>query len=137
MSRRLGCWLALGCMGLTTAPAAARQAASPLDELNRLEGSLPANVQAVVTVRHAAAVRHTSAGAAFQSMLLESGRLAETERAWRALAGTLNWTPEQAFDELLGRHVTFVAGGLDPGTQGWALIGGVSRSAEERLRLAL
>lgn len=129
-------WLAAGCLGLL-APSAVAQAPSPLAELNRLEGSLPANIQALVTVRHARAVRRTPAVEALRHLLSESGRLAETERAWRSLAATLNWTPEQAFDELLGRHVTFVAGGLNPGAEGWALVGGVSRATEERMRLAL
>ncbi len=118
--------------------ALARQAPSPLDELNRLEGSLPEGVQAVVTIRNAAAARVTPAGRALEAMLRESDRFAEAGQAWRSLADSLRWSPGEAFDELLGRRVTIVARRLDPSDAGdWALIGEVSRAAEERLRLSL
>ncbi len=118
--------------------ALARQAPSPLDELNRLEGSLPEGVQAVVTIRNAAAGRVTPAGRALGAMLRESDRFAEAGQAWRALADSLRWSPGEAFDELLGRRVTIAARRLDPSDAGdWALIGEVSRAAEERLRLSL
>lgn len=124
--------------GVLPAAWAAAPAPRPADELARLAADLPPGVEIVFALHNAAAARSTTAGRATAALLDELGVLRETRGAWRGLAETLGWSPGRAFDELLGRRVTFVGRGLRDGRPAqWAVIGGVSRTAEQRLRSRL
>lgn len=104
----------------------------------RLLSGVPERVDAVLVVAHGSGPLRSEPGAALLAMLGEAGVLPETARAWEGLARTLDWTPVQAFDELLGRKFTLLLSGLDrAGGPDWALVTEVSTEAERRLRLRL
>lgn len=118
--------------------AADAQAPRPSEELARLDAVMPTGVEIVFAVHDAAAARSTAAGRAAATLLEELGALDETRGAWHGLAQTLGWSPRQAFDELLGRRVTFVGRGMRAGRPAeWAVIGVVSEAAALRLRSRL
>ena len=134
------CWfrtMAAVVLAVACRAEAEPQAPDPADELARIEAAVPADAEVVVTLHSGAAARRTPAGRAAAAMVTELVGEAETGRTWAGLAGVLGWSPEEAFDELLGRHVTLVVRGAKDGDGAWGLMGMVSREAEDRLRSKL
>jgi hypothetical protein len=107
---------------------------APCDTSALLRG-LPGDTEAVVVIAGAARQRASAPGRSLEALLHDVSALPETGAAWARLAGALDWTTAQAFDELLGRRVTLVMRGLGgPADPDWALLSDVTASTERRLR---
>ncbi len=131
---RFGVAAAIG-IALAEFGASAQTAECPVCQTEKFVQGLPRTYEAVLVVNNASRQRQDAAGQALAKMLEEAGALPETARAWQDLARALDWTPDQAFDQLLGRKFTLIVRGLDgPGQPDWAVITDVAPEAEARLR---
>jgi hypothetical protein len=142
IKRLLGACRAIGAAGAPgalaqptrAAPQPAAATCAPCDTSGLLRG-LPGDTEAVVMIANAARQRTSPAGQALQALLRDAGTLPETGAAWSRLAAALDWSADQAFDELLGRRVTLVMRGLNrSGEPDWAILSDVTAATERRLR---
>jgi hypothetical protein len=137
MSVRGGMLALVAAIGGAAVCAAQTADCVPCQAEKYLKG-LPSDYEAVFVVSDAARQRQSPAGRTLGRMLEESSLMPDTVRAWRGLAAVLDWTGEQAFDELLGRKVTIVMRGLGGDRPvDWAVLTEVTSEAERRLRQRL
>lgn len=123
---------------LAATAALAQPVPCPVEQSSRVMSLLPPDVEAVVTVTDAARQRSSPAGRALLALTEDSGRLAETLRAWREFSRVLGWDAPSAFDELLGRRVTLVMRGVGADRVAeWAVLSEISPEAERRLYRSL
>ncbi|MBL0920555.1 MAG: hypothetical protein IBJ10_00320 [Phycisphaerales bacterium] len=94
----------------------------------------PADVDALIAVQDAAAIRRGEMGPAATAMIERALGEGDTARAWSALAARLGWSREEAFDRLLGSRVALIVRGTAGDAPAWALVSEVSLDTEKRLR---
>jgi hypothetical protein len=126
--------MSLAPLALAQSPRARTQPKSAAPDPATLLAGLPADAEAAVMVCNAAAQRRTAAGQSLAQLLTDARTLPRTAAAWERLASTLGWTPEQAFDEILGRRITLIARDLSGRDPQWALLSDVNAATERRLR---
>ncbi len=96
---------------------------------------LPASVEAIAAINNGAKQRSSPAGRALIKAVQWSGAWAETIRSWEQLSKTLDWAPDKAFDEVLGRRTSLVVRGLgSPEGPDWVVLTAVSEATQRRLR---
>lgn len=106
--------------------------------LEAIAGTLPPSAEFVMVIEDPRAQLASPAGQAAAALWHDLGDFGGTSEAWRELAGKLELEPADAFDELLGRRIVFVARNLDePGQRQWALITRISAKTELSLRMRL
>lgn len=99
---------------------------------------LPASIDAVLVVEDATSLRTSQTGRAVIDAFIETGQLTKTTMSWAELAKSLGWTPEKAFDELLGRRVVIAFDELtDDWGARWVVMADVDESTQTRLRKKL
>lgn len=101
------------------------------DVLNTM-AALPQSADVVVVVDRGAQQHASPQGGALERAWRELGDFAGTARAWDELASVLRLTPEEAFDELLGRRCTLILD-LDGGSRQWAVLTEVQPAFERRI----
>src|SRR5690606_35433411 len=102
--------------------------------VDQVLAGVPADYEALIIINDAKRQRLSSAGRSLAALVDELEIAPNTLQAWRNLAAVLDWTGDQAFDELLGRKAALVIRRLDgPGDPEWALVTEVSIDTERRL----
>jgi hypothetical protein len=100
-------------------------------------GVLPSNVDVVLVVEDAAALRQTPIGLGALTFLKDTGSLVDVVEAWSGLAKELGWSESETFDRLLGTRAVFVArdsAGAGATERRWALLSDVSPQTQARLK---
>lgn len=116
-----------------TAVPAQTSAVTPC-RVDQVLAGVPADYEALIIINDAKRQRLSSAGRSLAALVDELEIAPNTLQAWRNLAAVLDWTGDQAFDELLGRKAALVIRRLDgPGDPEWALVTEVSIDTERRL----
>ena len=106
--------------------------------LETIARTLPASTELLVVIDDPAAQLASPAGQAAAALWHDLGDFGGTADAWRELADKLELEPEEAFAELLGRRIIFVARHLDdPDQRQWALITRITARTELSLRMRL
>ncbi len=111
---------------------------TPIASTRELIARLPSSVTLAVAVDHAAQLRVSNPGRSLWEFIRESRLMQRTQGAWVELAATLKVSPEQAFDDLLGRRALLVFAHSGEGKPvRWALMSEVSPNIEGRIRRGL
>ena len=96
--------------------------------------ALPETVQLAVLLDNAAQLRATEGGQKMWSIVSSTGFFSQIEQSWPTFATDLEFTPEQAFDELLGRRVIIATNASFEDKSQWVLITHVTAAVEQSLR---
>lgn len=96
--------------------------------------ALPQTVQLAVLLDNAAQLRTTEGGQKMWSIVSSTGFFNQVEQSWPLLANDLELTPQQAFDELLGRRVIVASNATFEDKSQWVLITHVTTAIEQSLR---
>ncbi len=96
--------------------------------------ALPQTVQLAVLLDNAAQLRTTEGGQKMWSIVSSTGFFAQIEQSWPTLAKDLELTPQQAFDELLGRRAIIASNSTFEDKSQWVLITHVTTAIEQSLR---
>lgn len=123
-----------------TQPAVPGPAAAgvPLLSTRDLIARLPASASLAVSIDHAARQRVSGPGRSLWEFIQEAKLMHRTQGAWTELAAVLGLSPQQAFDELLGRRAVFVLSASKTGGRArWALMSEVTPQVENRIRQSL
>ena len=99
--------------------------------------ALPQSVQLAVLLDNAAQLRTTEGGQKMWNVVSSTGFFSQIEKAWPTFAKDLELSPQQAFDDLLGRRVIVASAATFQDTSQWVLITHVSTTVEKSLRQRL
>ena len=98
---------------------------------------LPDDLDLVLVIDHASALRETPIGQSVRTFLMEAGGLDDMTKAWKGLAQEIGWSEDVAFDRLLGRRVVLASrttGEGESASRVWAVLSDVSVETEQRLK---
>ncbi len=104
-------------------------------DLGRVIARLPASIEFVLAMDDGSTLFSQLDDSPVIDSLVALPRAQRVLDAWSALADELDMDDRQAFDELLGRRVVFVASGLQSGDAiHWALLSELDQTTERRFR---